>query len=141
MTDGAEVKTCKSSCDEKTYHVTTSAALFPVPGTYSMSTMFCEVVENIDIACLDQTRDIIEVFYPNICKLVETVLINDACKPNYRPTMIKEWGNDTDEEFANLILRYTQDNIVLVDIYMKDPFAVKFLIDEYAPKYIEYIEY
>ena len=132
--DAGEVKDCKASCEGETYQATTSASLFPVPGTFSLSPMFCHVVENIENACHDQAKEILEVFYPQICQLVEMVQKSDACNPNYRPSMIKGWGKEKDDEFSNLIFRYTRENIVVIDIYMKDPFAVKFLIDENAPR-------
>ena len=92
------------------------------------------MVGKIETACKDQTRDTIEVAYPQICQLVETVQNNDACNPKYNPEKIKGWQNGEDDKFSNLILRYTTENIVLVNIYMKDPFAIKYRIDENAPR-------
>ena len=51
----------------------------------------------------------------------------------YNPSLIKQWDGNKTTEFSNLILKYTQENIYIY-IYIKDPFAVKYLIDENASR-------
>ena len=44
------------------------------------------------------------------------------------------WTSEESNKFSKMILKYTRENSVQVNIYIKDPFAVKFLIEENALK-------
>jgi hypothetical protein len=114
--------------------VAASSSLFPVPITYSLSTLFCHLVRKIELSCQDQTKITLELAYPNICTDVAIVLSSQACNTKYKPNLIKQWNNNKTTEFSNLILKYTQENIVLVNIYIKDPFEVKYRIEENASR-------
>ena len=123
-----------AACEGQTYQVTASSSLFPVPSTYNFSPMFCYVVRKIEHACQDQTKDTLELVYPRICNLITIVQNHNACHSKYKPDRITKWKNGESKEFSDLILRYTTENIVQVNIYIKDPFAVKFLIEENASR-------
>ena len=123
-----------AACEGQTYQVTASSSLFPVPSTYSLTPMFCHIVRKIGHACQDQTKVTLELVYPGICELVGTVQSHNACDSEYKPEMITEWKNEESKKFSRMILKYTKENIVQVNIYIKDPFAVKFLIKENASK-------
>ena len=123
-----------AACEGQTYQVTASSSLFPVPSTYNFSPMFCLVVRKIEHACQDQTKDTLELVYPRICELVAVVQDHNACDSEFKPEIINQWTNEESSKFSNMILRYTRENIVQVNIYIKDPFAVKFLIEENASK-------
>ena len=94
------------------------------------------MVRKIEHACNDERKTTLELVYLNICEDIETVMNNDACTDTYMPEKITEWTNKKRAEFSELILRYARENIVKVNIYIKDPFAVKFLIEENASKYV-----
>ena len=121
-----------AACEGQTYQVTASSSIFPVPSTYSLTSMFCSVVRKIGHACHDQTKDTLELVYPRICELVAVVLDHNACDSEFKQEMINQWTNEESSKFSNMILRYTRENIVQVNIYIKDLFAVKFLIEENA---------
>ena len=111
-----------------------SSSLFPVPITYSLSTLFCHLVRKIESSFQEQTKITLELAYPNICTDVAIVLSSQACNTKYKPNLIKQWDDNKTTKFSTLILKYTQENIVLVNIYIKDPFAVKYVIDENASR-------
>ena len=123
-----------AACKGQTYQVTASSSLFPVPTTYTLSSMFCQVVRKIEHACRDQTKDTLELVYPGICNLITIVQSHNACHSKYKPERITKWKNGESKEFSDLILRYTTENIVQVNIFIKDPFAIKFLIEENASR-------
>ena len=50
------------------------------------------------------------------------------------PEKINEWTNTERAKFAKIILRYTQENYALVNIFIKDPFALKILIQPNAAR-------
>ena len=134
MNDGGERKDCKAPCDGQSYQVAASSSLFPVPISYSLSTLFCHFALQIESSCQDQTKITLELAYPNICADVSIVLSRQACDTKYKPNLIKQWDHNKTAEFSDLILKYTQENIVVVNIYIKDPFAVKYVIDENASR-------
>ena len=94
------------------------------------------MVGKIENACHDERRTTLNLVYPNICEGIETVMKNDACMDTYTPEKITKWTNKKGTEFSELILRYARENIVKVNIYIKDPFAVKFLIEANASRLI-----
>ena len=72
--------------------------------------------------------------YPNICLLIDVVLNYKACGYKFIPEKITEWKSDEIQNFSELILKYTKENIVRANIYIKDPFAVKYLIESTASR-------
>ena len=126
------MKNCKAGCKGQSYQVTVSSSVFPVPNTFSMSPMFCYVVRKLGRACHHQTRVTLEVAYPNICKMSAKVLRNKACETKFKADFVPKPFDTV--EFEMLVLKYTEENIALVNVYIKDPFAVKILIDESSSK-------
>ena len=129
-----ENKRCLAACEGQSYQVTASSSLFPVPNTFNLAPYFCSIVRKIEHACNDERKITLELVYPNICEDIETVMNNDACRDTYKPEKITDWTYKKGAEFSELILRYARENIVKVNVYIKDPFAVKFLIEENASK-------
>ena len=88
----------------------------------------------------------LEMSYPNICRLVNTVLDNQWCEdtfhiPDAGLTDVHKSGqikityiwNDTEKaSFERLILKYAQDNIMKVNLFIKQPFAAKWIIEPHA---------
>ena len=85
-------------------------------------------------ACQDERKTTLELVYPSICQQIITVKNYNACEEIFKPEKVTEWTNEQKEKFAKLVLRYTQENIVLVNILMKDPFALKILIQANAAR-------
>lgn len=134
IVDGGKNKTCLAACEGQTYQVTSSNSMFPVPSTFSLSPMFCKVVKKIELACQDERKDTMEVVYPRICENIHIVQSNNACAIEFNPINITDWTKEQQREFSHLILKYTKENILMVNIYMKDPFAVKYIIEANSPK-------
>ena len=99
---------------------------------FRYSPPFCGVVNKILSACQDERKTTLELAYPSICQQIITVKNYNACEEIYRPEKVTEWTNEQKEKFAKIVLRYTQENIVMVNIFMKDPFAQKILIQANA---------
>ena len=72
--------------------------------------------------------------YPNICLLIDVVLNYNACNYEFILENIIEWKSNEIQNFSELILKYTKENIVKANIYIKDPFAVKYLIESTASR-------
>ena len=132
--DNGENKTCLAACESQSYQVTSSSSLFPVPTTFNLSPYFCSFVRKILYACEDERKITLELVYPNICQQIATVDKYKACEEKYKPEKITEWTKEEKEKFAEMVLRYTQENIVFVNILMKDPFALKILIQANAAR-------
>ena len=102
---------------------------------FRYSPPFCGVVNKILSAYQDERKTTLELAYPSICQQIITVKNYNACEEIYRPKKVTEWTNEQKENFAKTVLRYTQENIVMVNIFMKDPFAQKILIQANAGRY------
>ena len=109
------------------------------------SELFCKIVKKIGRSCEDQTRATMEMSYPNICKLVNTVLTNQWCEQTFNIgdpedgdpesegiQITYTWSEQEKEDFEKLILRYAQENIMKVKLFIKQPFASKWIIEPHA---------
>ena len=97
------------------------------------SDTFCMVVHKIWRSCSDQSRLTLELVYPGICTLVSAVLESKACPNTFLPQrVLPAWNSSTITMFKHLILKYTEENIIKVNIYIKDPFAKKYMMVEHA---------
>ena len=87
----------------------------------------------------------LEQSYPNICKLVNTVLANRWCEDTFNIRdadsggqlaggiqIAYTWSQTEKEDFEKLILRYAQENIMKVKLFIKQPFAAKWIIEPHA---------
>ena len=91
-------------------------------------------MEKLNRSCQDQTRFTIEQVYPRIYHLVSSYLSRTGCHTGLG--RIGVGHNKTEvSEFNELILKYTKENILKINIYIKEPFARKYLMVEYASMY------
>ena len=126
----------------------TSAADYPVPSSFSRysslpryhhlsphlrSSDFCLIVEKLGRSCEDQTRLTIEQVYPRLCALVRRAICHN------QRLEVNNWSRGELTEFQALILKYTKENILKVNIYIKEPFAKKYIMVEYASMYGPFI--
>ena len=86
----------------------------------------------------------LELSYPNICRLVNTVLANEWCEDTLNIAdgdrgsqsgdiqITYTWSAAEKEDFEKLILRYAQENIMKVKLFIKQPFAAKWIIEPHA---------
>ena len=95
------------------------------------SSDFCRIVEKLSRSCEDQTRLTIEQVYPRICQLVTRA---SPCSG------LDNWSPGELREFQDLILKYTRENILKINIYIKEPFAKKYIMVEYASMYVDLSE-
>ena len=79
----------------------------------------------------------LELSYPNICSLVSTVLASQGCEVTLdiadadRGGQVN-WSAAQKQDFEKLILRYAQENIMKVNLFIKQPFAAKWVIEPHA---------
>ena len=62
--------------------------------------------------------------YPDLCQMLDKVIVEN---PGYS----MDWfpGNVTEQQqLTKIVLKYTQENILKLKLYIKDPFAVKYRI-------------
>ena len=86
------------------------------------------------MSCGDQTKHTLEKIYPDICSYVNTVVSNKWCinhEEIFHPNK-KIWTDLEIENFKATILKYTKENVMKINIFIKDPFAVKYKIVENA---------
>ena len=122
------------ACTDYSYQVSVSNSIYPVRNTFVLTKIFCHIVKKIDSSCKTEIRVTLELAYPNICSDIETIHKYESCKSRFRPESITEWNKEKADEFAQMIFKYTQENIIPVNIYLKDPFAIRYLIDENASR-------
>ena len=100
------------------------------------SSDFCRIVEKLSRSCEDQTRLTIEQVYPRICQLVSRAT---TCHKQIE-SRDNNWSRAELTEFQDLILKYTRENILKINIYIKEPFAKKYIMVEYASMYVNLCE-
>ena len=93
------------------------------------SSDFCTIVDKLNRSCADQTSLTIEQVYPRMCHLVHSYLAGAPCRQRTGNIRLKQ---SEMSEFNDLILKYTKENILKINIYIKEPFARKYLMVEYA---------
>ena len=64
-----------------------------------------------------------------MCHLVHSYLAGAPCHRRTGNIRLKQ---SEMSEFNDLILKYTKENILKINIYIKEPFARKYLMVEYA---------
>ena len=79
----------------------------------------------------------LELSYPKICRLVNTVLANEWCEDTFNTAdrdiqITYTWSAAEKKDFEKLILRYAQENIMKVKLFIKQPFAAKWIIEPHA---------
>ena len=136
ITHDGQPKPCLAACTSQSYPLTLSEASFPVQSTFKLGRTFCSLVKKIERSCQDQMKVSLELVYPDICQMVQAVQENNACNPYYTPETVKGWEANRKEEFANMVMKYTKENLVKINIYMKEPYATKFVINEEYTKYV-----
>ena len=82
--------------------------------------------------CGDQTRLTLELRYPGICDDIDTVLSNNWCDALFSVDSENIWPANKTNQFKSTILTYCQENIMKINIFIKDPFAVELKIVEHA---------
>ena len=98
------------------------------------SSDFCRIVAKLGRSCDDQTRLTIEQVYPRICSLVSQA-------PCHQHMLgLNNWSRAELFEFQDLILKYTRENILKINIYIKEPFAKKYIVVEYASMYENHLQ-
>ena len=50
------------------------------------------------------------------------------------------WSRAELTEFQDLVLKYTRENILKINIYIKEPFARKYIMVEYASMYEDFLK-
>ena len=100
------------------------------PTSHRRSSDFCRIVEKLERSCDDQTRLTIEQVYPRICQLVGRASV---CHKQIGGA--NNWSQAELSVFQDLILKYTRENILKINIYIKEPFAKKYIMVEYASMY------
>ena len=73
-----------------------------------------------------------------MCHLVHSYLAGAPCRQRTGNIRLKQ---SEMSEFNDLILKYTKENILKINIYIKEPFARKYLMVEYASMYEEIIHF
>ena len=84
------------------------------------------------MSCGDQTKQSLEVVYPNICSYVETTVNHNWCSDQIFDQVYDVWNQTEIENFKQILLKYTKENIMKITIFIKDPFAVKYKIVQNA---------
>ena len=72
---------------------------------------------------------LLEYYYNDICTYVDVVIQEEACSTYFSYQKI-DWTSKNLTDFQNLITRYTKENIAVVKVYLKEPFAHRLMIVE-----------
>jgi len=146
--DGAK-KLCHDNCDSQELRVVTSRSGYPKKRTLPLTEDFCLIVSKLRNICNDKHRKrAFEEHYkhdsplPNGAKL-NCSIIEDAVLNQQKHCELQE-GHDTfyspesrvadnvkavEDELAEAVVRYAEDNLLVVRVFLKDPYYQKMTRD------------
>ena len=120
-------KTCIAACDTTSYsNVIVGSSTFPNPATFIYTKESCIIARKLVSTCSDARKESLIAWYPTICEQIDWVKDNNAFCTN------SEWDvklvrsnssafNFTD--FADVLTKYTTENVAMVKVFMREPFA------------------
>jgi len=144
---GGAKKLCHDNCDNQDLRVVTSRSGYPKKRTLPLTEDFCLIVSKMRKVCEDKHRKkAFEEHYrhdsplPNgaklNCSIIEDAKLNQHCqmKENqdtlYSPNSKEDEAvKALEEELEDAVARYAQDNLLVVRVFLKDPYYQKMTRD------------
>lgn len=145
--DGMKLKLCHDNCDSQELRVVTSRSGYPKKRTLPLTEDFCLIVSKMRSLCKDAHRKkAFEEHYkhdsplPNgaklNCSLIEDARLDIHCQLRvgedtlYNPeSTVAVNVTAVEDELEDAVARYAEDNLLVVRVFLKDPYYQKMTRD------------
>jgi len=135
---GEQVK-CRSNCEDQVNSLFVTTSSYPNRKTLIYREEFCILTKRLLQKCNGPKKRPLEREYPNLCTILEPLMSLDPlrfCKNNawdIPRSMVPNCTN-TRCPVEDAILEYARENLVMFNIFIKDPYAKRFQKDEKITK-------
>ena len=143
--NGQKMK-CRSSCEDQTNKLFVTTSTYPNKNTFHYRDEFCLILSRILNKCKGIKKISLNERYPNMCEDLEPLQDIDPdlyCNENqWSPDELAEiitfnsnttQSNKSCNYIENHVLQYAKDNLVIIHLSIKDPYAQKFQKEEKMP--------
>ena len=143
--NGKKMK-CRSSCEDQTNKLFVTTSTYPNKNTFHYRDEFCVILNRLLNKCKGVKNISLSERYPNICEDLEPLQDEDPekyCHENqWSPDALEEiidcssnttQRNNSCNYIENHVLQYAKDNLVIIHLSIKDPYAQKFQKEEKMP--------
>ena len=120
-------RTCFSACDTTSYSkVIVGSSTFPNPATFIYTKESCIIARKLVSTCSDPRKESLIAWYPTLCQQIEWIKDNNAFCSNEKWDVNHLRSNLSAFNFTNfaeVLTKYTSENVAMVKIFMREPFA------------------
>ena len=119
-------KKCMAACETAYYSDTmVSTQTYPSKESFMYTKESCVLARKLISTCEDERRLSLVEWYPNLCNQIEVLQrTNSFCRENSWSHASLNNRSDFDfSEFSSTMAKYAKDNIALVKVFMREPFA------------------
>ena len=136
--NGVQVK-CRSNCEDQINSLFVTTSSYPNRKTLVYREEFCILAKGLIEKCDGPKKKPLEREYPNICAILaplRTLKPGTFCINNQWSLPRGQIPNCTRRScpIEDAILRYARENLVMFNIFIKDPYAKRFQKDEKITK-------
>ena len=137
---------CRSRCEDQTNKLFVTTSSYPNRNTFRYRDEFCIILKRILIKCNGIKKVSLEERYPSMCEELKPLQDKDPsiyCNENqWTPDEITEistcnfnttQSNKSCNYIEKHVLQYAKDNLVIIHLSIKDPYAQKFQKEEKMP--------
>ena len=117
---------CMAACETATYSDTmVSTASYPSQKSFMYTKESCILARKLVSTCEDERRESLVEWYPNLCNQIDILkATNSFCSDNsWNHESLNNRSDFDFNEFSSTMAKYAKDNIALVKIFMREPFA------------------
>ena len=115
-----------AACETATYSDTmVSTASYPSQKSFMYTKESCILARKLVSTCEDERRESLVEWYPNLCNQIDILkATNSFCSDNsWNHESLNNRSDFDFNEFSSTMAKYAKDNIALVKIFMREPFA------------------
>jgi len=127
---------CRSACEDQVNSLFVTTSSYPNRKTLTYREEFCIITKRLIKKCDSYKRKPLDREYPSLCSLIQPLKTIDFC-PNNEWNLPKQF-NCTPYQYdcpvVEAILDYAKANLVMFNIFIKDPYAKRFMKDEKITK-------
>ena len=131
--NGRKMK-CRSRCEDQVNKLFVSRSYYPSINTFPYREEFCFILQRILKKCKSSKKKALEKRYPGICKKLtpfEKLNSTQFCYNNqWNPKNVENCIQTTCPIVEDAVFDYARGNLVLIHIFIKDPYVKRFKKDE-----------
>ena len=135
---------CRASCADQTNKLFVTTSLYPNANTFRYRDEFCLILKRLLNKCSGVKKISLEEKYPKMCEKIEVLRDKDPnlyCYENQwspdeagiRKCNASTKDNEECNSFESFVYQYAKDNLVIIHLSIKDPYAQKYQKEEKMP--------